>query len=255
MSHLRAVSLAIVCAFAFLAFFVPVQAAESELECWKLSQWTREDGNLDLYVSKSAVRIFCPKNGLCVVAAAPWKEVSLFCTKTGNAFKTTPEKFHNPYLTAMGLFQGGSFAEIIVALRGPVKHLDLPCRMMIEQPGFSQRQISRHKSAIIGNRSPLKLEYIVTNYFKADPHVGQVISKFYTTPVTNSVPLELTYTTMVSTQEKQLTTSSCKRIKVNASEFTVPAGMKAVNDSKKVLVPDQSDGSLDLMMMGRSKFK
>jgi hypothetical protein len=253
MSYLRAFLLATV--IAVLASVAPSQAADGDLDGWKLSQWVREDGFIDVSICKSAVRIFIPKNGLVVLAAAPWKEANLYCTKTGNIFKTTPAKFHNPYLSAMAMFDGGSIADIDAVLKGPTKSLDIPCRSYIAPPAFSQRQMAKFKNGTIAGRAPLKIEYVVTDHFKTDPHVGQIISRFYALPQTDSVPLQLNYTTVTLDPLKQLNTSSCKKVKIKASDFKLPPGLKAVGDGRSVLVPDNSDGALDLMMMGQSKVK
>jgi hypothetical protein len=55
-----------------LLSIAPVQAADTMLDGWKLSQWCRGDCNLDVYVTKSAVRMVIPKNGLVVLSFAPY---------------------------------------------------------------------------------------------------------------------------------------------------------------------------------------
>ncbi len=220
-----------------------------------LQQWQREDGIVEVFMCKTAVRIFIPKNGLCVVASAPWKETSLYCTKTHNVYKSPTSNFHNPYLSAMAMFDGGSFADVHVVLKGSTKILDIPAKTYIEPPGFSQRQVAKHRGGIVADRAPLKLEFVATDYFKTDPHIDQIISQFYALPHCQGVPLNLSYTTVEAVALKQLTTSKCKKVKIKASDFALPPGLKAVNDGRSVLVPDSQDGGLDLMMMGGSKVK
>jgi hypothetical protein len=233
----------------------PTLAADSEVDGWKLTQWEREIGILDVYFTKSSVRLFCAKNGLTIVASAPWKDVSMYCSKTGNVFSSPMDKFRNPYLNTISMFDGGNFTDIKVVLKGQSKQLDLACQTFIEPPNFSQRQLAKYKNGMIIGRAPFSLEFVTTNQFNLDPQVGRIISRFYALPQTDSVPIRLTYTSVSREAEKQLTTSACKKIKMKASDFKVPPGLKQVKDGQLVIVPDNEDGALDLMMMGRSKVK
>jgi hypothetical protein len=238
-----------------LASFAPAQAADGQLDGWKLAQWSREEGNLDVCICKSAVRIFIAKSGLVVLACAPWKEVDFYCTKTGKVFKTPMAKFHNPWSGTMALWDGGGLSSIDLVLKGPIKIKDIPCQMYVQTPGFSRRQMARYTSASTADRSPMTVEYAVSDDFKTAPQVGQIVSRFYALPSTSSLPIQFTYTSVVYRLHKQLTMSACKKAKFKASDFKLPPGLKIVNDGMAVIVPDNSDGGLDLMMMGRSKVK
>lgn len=233
----------------------PVAANDGEVDGWILSQTVRETGNLQVYVCKSALRIYMPKNGLVVLASAPWKEAALYCTKTGNIYRTKLSDFHNPYIKTMTMFDGEALCDVEVALKGTTESVGLPCKYYIEKPGFKQKQLAKKRNGTVTGRAPLELKYIVTDELKLDPHIGQTISKFYSLPSTDSVPLQFIYINVVHERDTQLTTLSCKRAKLRTAQFRVPPGLKAVNEGMSVLVPDRSDGALDLMMMGQSKVK
>jgi hypothetical protein len=255
-SYLRAFIAAFALMIAVLASLTQVRAADGgTIDGWKLQQWKREDGIIDVYLCKTAVRIVIPKNGLNVQASAPWKEACLYCTKTNNIFKTPLAKFRNPYLSTMAIFDGGSITDIPLALKGPTKHLGIPCVSYVDVPGFSQRQMAKKKNGSITDRAPLTFNYVVSDNFKVDPEIGHLMSAFYAMPRTTSVPLQFTLTNVILEPGAELKTSSCKKLKLKASDFKLPPGLKEVKESMAVLVPDNSDGSLDLLMMGRSKVK
>jgi hypothetical protein len=253
MSYLR--SFLVASLLTALALFAPARAADGGLDGWKLAQWSREAGNFEVYICQSGVRMIIPKNGLIVVACAPWQEVSLYCSKTGNIYKTTLPKFRNPYLSTMSIFEGGLLADIGVGLKGPIKIVDIPSKCYVERPGFTQSQLAKFRNGTIASRAPLSVEYIVSDYFKTDPDVGHIMSRFYALPQTGSVPLQFTYKDMAANPGKQLITTSIKSVKLKASDFKAPVGLKVVKEAMAVLVPNSSDGALDLMMMGQSKVK
>jgi len=236
----------------FTSLFSTNFALAGDIECdgWKLEQWSRETGRLDVYVEKSAVRIFVPKSGMTVIASEPWQEAYIYCGKTGKIFKSPVAKFRNPYIGALALFDGGILADIKTVAKGPAKVKDISCQAYVETAGFSKRQLDKYKAGQVAARAPMHLEYMITNQLKVDPHVGQIMSKFYAVPTTSSVPLQFKFTSVKLENNEQLLTYSCKKIKIKASEFRLPPGLKAVNDGMKILTPDNSADGLDLMMMG-----
>ncbi|MBU6453692.1 MAG: hypothetical protein KGS72_18070 [Cyanobacteria bacterium REEB67] len=231
---------------------VPAQSANTDVEGWELTQRVRLTGNIDVSICKTGVRLFVPENGLVIIAAAPWKEAYFYCKKTGNIYKTPFARVTNPYLKAMALWTGSEFSAVKVVLKGPVKSLGRPCLRYVEAPGSEQQLASQYKKGEIDGRAPKRLEYIVTNYFDTDPHVGWFIARFCTLPSTDRVPLQFKYTSVDEHSATELATYSCKRVKLKSTDFEPPHGLNLVNDSCQVLVPDNSEGSID-MMMGQTK--
>jgi hypothetical protein len=211
-------------------------------------------GSVNVAFCKTAVRIVVPKSGLVVVTTAPWKVAYYYCKKTGNICKIQYEKIANPYNKLMSLSAANELSAIKVVPKGPATYLGRPCLSYIEPPGLGQTLTDLHKKGEVDGRAPLKLEYIVSDDYKIDPHVGWFVSRFFALPQTNSVPLQLKYTTVINRQAVEIETYQCKRIRLKATDFQPPSGLKAVSDSCKVVVTENSDGALE-MMMGRSQVK
>jgi len=222
---------------------------------WFLGQNARETGRTDVFVSKRALRIYVPKSGLTVVATYPWRQVAMYCTKTGNLCKTNLKDFRNPYLRSMALFDGSSLSDFEATEKGDIQKLGLQCKELVEPRGFAKHQIAKYKQGQTGARTPSTFQYIVTRSLPADPQIGLILSRFFALPLTNAVPLQFIYTNVKGEPEKNLQISIVKETKYKSSDFKIPTGLKEVKEEITVLVPDTSDGALDLMMMGRSKVK
>ncbi|MBS1990902.1 MAG: hypothetical protein JSS83_10320 [Cyanobacteria bacterium SZAS LIN-3] len=229
--------------------------SEALIDGWRLSQHNREVGNVQTEVCKHGVRITVAKSSLVVIATAPWKEAYLFCTKTGNIYKTPVEKFANPYLRSMALFDGGSLTDCQTIPKGPIESVGVDCQLRTEKPGFAEKQLAKRKQGLIAARSAMNIKHIVTDKFKADPRIAHIMAKMFAIPVCDSVPLQFTFTSVSYELQNQLNTTKVTPIKIKLSDFHPPAGLKEVKEGIAVLVPEESDGALDLMMMGRTKTK
>ncbi|MBP9090787.1 hypothetical protein KBI23_07125 [bacterium] len=240
--------------FAMAISASPALAIEKDLDGWELAQRVRLTGSTNVSFCKTAVRIVVPKSGLVVTAAAPWKVAYFFCKETNKIYKVPFERITNPYNKLMSFSSANELAAIKVVLKGPARFLGRPCLSYVEPPGLGQKLAALHKKGEVDSRVPLKLEYIVSDDFKVDPHIGWFVARFCALPQTNSVPLQLKYTTVNNQKAVEIETYQCKKVKLNPSDFEPPHGLKAVSDSCNVLVPDSSDGALE-MMMGHSKLK
>ena len=129
---------------------------------------------MSVSLSKTHLRMFIPKSGLTILSSAPWKDVFLFCTKTGNVYRTSGSVFRNPYLSTREIFDGGTLANIKVIAAGTAKKFELDCKKYIEPPGFSKIQMQKRKADMIASRSPFSLSYLVTKPAKNRPRAGTV---------------------------------------------------------------------------------
>gem|GEM_PF-2465109 len=251
----------ILCSLAALAWPTPyAQAAPAastgaNVNGWFLSQRAREEGNIDVELCKTGVRMTVSKSGLVILAAAPWRDAYMYCLKTHNIFKMPLEKYANPYMRTMVMFDGGALAETETVERGKETSVGIECKLLTEKPGFAKRQLEKRRQGQIAPRSPMTIQYLVTDHFKVDPRISHIMAKVYAVPVTDSVPLQFNYTNVSREKDKQLSTTAVKPAKFKASDFQPPAGLKTVKDGMAVLVPEDSDPGLDLMMMGRTKLK
>ena len=239
----------------FLLAWQPVQAAK--IDGWLLHQRLRIGGSVDLFLSKSALRLVLTKSGLVFVASAPWQEAYIYCKATGRIYRTSFSKLSSPYVGSMALFDGNILSQLKVVSRGKGETAGITCKLFSELPGEDKRLIALYKRGEITGRTPAKLKYLVTDQLKLAPQIATAISRFYALPDTGYVPLEFSFLNVADEKGEELSTSSCKAVKLNPADFTPPPGLKAVTDSRLVLVPDQSDeeNGIDLMMMGRTHTK
>ncbi|MBU6452228.1 MAG: hypothetical protein KGS72_10645 [Cyanobacteria bacterium REEB67] len=233
----------------------PDHAQQSQIEGWLLHQQNRTDGGLDVSVSKNNLRIFIPKNGLTLLAGAPWKEVAIYCTKTKNIYRTSASEFRNPYLRAMSLFDGHTKTEVPIVFKENCEDLAMPCKTYTARPGFDREQMLRRKNQLVNAGAPVEITYITTGSLHCDPHVGRLMSRFYAIPEMDDVPLQFRYVDTSQKKSVELSTATCKKSKFKSSEFDIPSGLKPVKDAMAVLVPDNRNGELDLMMMGQTRVK
>jgi hypothetical protein len=227
-------------------------AADEKIDGWQLQQKSRLGGKIDLFVCKSAVRIVFPKNGMVFLAAAPWKQTYLYCTRTGHVFKSSFSHVSSPYTRAMAFFDGTELSQIKVQFKGPEDLLGFPSRLFVETPEQEKRLREMYKNKEVTGRTPGKLKYVVTDYFKTEPQVGLAISRFFAFPETRSVPLQFTFTTLSNEPFEELVTLSCKPIKMSSGGFVLPSGLKTVIDGRMVLVPEhaEEDSGFNLLLGG-----
>jgi len=233
----------------------PSQASSGVIDGWLLSQRAREEGAIEVKLCKTGVKLTVSKSGLVVLAAAPWRDAYMYCLKTNNIFKMPVDKFTNPYLRTMVMFDGGALAEIETVEKGKIKSVDIECNLLTEKPGFAEHQLAKRRQGQIAARAPMNILYVVTDHFKVDRRISHILAKMYAVPVTDRIPLQFNYTNVSHEKDKQLTTTQVKAAKLKASDFLPPSGLKSVKDGMSVLVPEDSDPGLDLMMMGRTKIK
>jgi hypothetical protein len=233
----------------------PDHGQQTQIDGWLLHQRNRTDGGLDVAVSKNNLRIIIPKNGLTMLACAPWKEVAIYCTKTKNIYRTSASEFRNPYLRAMSLFDGHTKTDVPIVLKGPCEDLAMPCNTYVARPGFEREQRLRRKNQLVNAGAPVEITYINTGALHCDPHIGKLMSRFYALPEMEDIPLQFRYVDTSQEKSVELSTTSCKKTRFKACDFKVPAGLTPVKDAMTVLVPDNKNGELDLMMMGQTKVK
>jgi hypothetical protein len=217
---------------------------------YMLRQRSRAEGALEVYVSKSSVRLEIIKNGFILISAAPWREVTMYCTRTHNFYKCPFQQIRNPYLKLRNMYDGGAMTDLPLVPNGEGSICNLKTKVFVQKPGFEMTQMSRRSNNMIASRAPRRVTYQTTTALKCDPQVGFLLSRFYALPETNEVPLELTYVAVEDKNKIELETSTCKKTEIAIADFTLPTGYKQVKDALQVIVPDNKDGELDMMMFG-----
>jgi len=243
-------------ATSIMAAPLPVQAAGA-IDGWKLQQWLRIGGDVELCISKSAMRMTISKSKLVLLASAPWKDAYIYCKNTGRIYKTPFSKIASPYLGAMALWDGGVTTQVKVIPAKQEEMVGIKCQVLSEPPGQQKRLTELFRKGDLTGRAPGKLKYRVTDQLKTPPQIGAALARFYALPETQSVPLEFNCTTVSGDKNEELKTYACKPTKFSEADFALPKGLKEVNDARLVLVPDSSEegNGIDLMMMSRSGVK
>lgn len=157
----------------------------------------------------------------------------------------------------MALFDGNVLSQMKVVCQGKGETAGIACKLFSQLPGEEKRVVALYKKGEVTGRTPAKLKYLVTDQFHLAPQVATAITRFYALPDTGHVPLEFSFLNVANEKGEELSTSSCKAVKLDPADFLPPAGLKSVTDSRLVLVPDHTDeeDGLDLMMMGRTHTK
>jgi hypothetical protein len=220
---------------------------------WILTQKSHLVGTVKVYITDKGVKASLLESGKNISSMAPFREVCIYSLKTKKVHRLPFEKYRGQFGKEIALLTGTSPSEIPLQKIGATKILGVEAEQFKNTANYAAYQKAIYKNGTISNSSAKTAEYTATQTITAVPQIGTLLARMYVVPRLKGVPLEFRIHDMNDDGRVYLTTSSIVRSPVSESEFSIPAGLKAVQTPEEVSVRDNDDEGMQLILNGADR--
>jgi hypothetical protein len=217
---------------------------------WTMAQNSHLMGDMQITASAKGIIAISVKKGLSLLCVAPFKEVVLFSDRS-KKYHTTPfEKFRCPVENTMTVFNNGLLSDIPMLAAGDKTENGLKVHVLKSTEQFKQRQLARFRIREVPGRAAANLACNATEDFKLDPHIADVLVRFYALPKLPGFPVSAVVVDLGSDRVNYLVTIKSRKSKVSDAIFCVPPTYQKVAHFQDVYVNQNTADEIDLMNLG-----
>lgn len=190
-------------------------------------------------ICKSGFAWSIPANGVTVMAAAPAWRVYVYNAQTRRYFETSLDKYEGYMLRASIIFWGFSFPRIPYEEKPSQILAGHMCRV------FDMKKVSVDEKLKLGIDTLRDSRLITVKDLDVAPQVAVFVRKQLNFPVLGDLPVSMCVERKDREQQFMLKTKKVTPVKINLSDFTLPAGAKRALNDKEVLRGAAEESSLD----------
>ncbi|HEY9777033.1 MAG TPA: hypothetical protein V6C81_24925 [Planktothrix sp.] len=201
-----------------------------------LKQKATVSGDTIVYICSLGMRIDNPGLHTIIIAPAPKFNVLMYNTESKSYFDTTPQKFEGRFNRALAAIYGP-----VVALKGWNKIGDYSDKSL--PAAHYRRIVDRREDIELGTQLTRSDAWGLTGVSLPEP-VRNILAKMNNLPPLPIVPLRFVFWNADRSYASPLDTKSITMVKINASLFARPPGLKLAHTQNDVFM-DQN--ALDVL--------
>lgn len=202
----------------------PTEAKEG----WILRQRSGHyGGGQEISIAPDAVKWVNPRTGVSTVATAPTWTVCSFNPRLKVRYDCAPENFQGFTNYTVAMFTGQVFGDMPMSKLGSATLLG----HKVEQYGFDRKSDTPIRKKWDIKKARL---YGIRDR-SVDPHVIMLLQRIWGGPQVDVIPVAFRYETVKSKRFEALTTSSIRRANFEPKVFSVPAGLRSVEQEQFVI--------------------
>ncbi len=208
-------------------------AASADNQGWVLTQKSQRMGDQYVYISQQGLKLVNPKLGFAMVSQAPNWDICFFNNQTHKYYETTADRWQRAVIARNGVsqFMGRSWLR---AGQGSIAGLGSVAYRM------NGAWVKRDADGRLAPSGVTGATYYVASGIRLPPKLINLLAIAYGLPVSNSLPLRLTYTESGS-EQTILDTYRVARAALPIAYFARPAGFtRAPSDVDVMMSQEQS---------------
>ena len=226
------------------------------LQVWALEQQHDYMGPCKVYLCSEAMRVDYVRNGITIISRPPDWMVIAFSPIIKKYSVTKPQAVRGVFTFAMTMGTGRDVAGLPLSLQGHCTTSGIKAASYITTKKFEDEQMREFANHEIHPSSVRSAVYQVADSLKTPAQQNFIMARIYGCPVSEGIPLELTYKRVRAGQITYLSTKSCKKTSVPASNFNLPSGYSRVPSMGSLLAETNSGkGGIGLILHEMDKTK
>ncbi|MFA6213231.1 MAG: hypothetical protein WC714_27600 [Candidatus Obscuribacterales bacterium] len=218
-------------------------------DSFRVFQHSKPSGEEEIWVSPHGIKIINLRNRYYSLFTKPYTEVHSYNSKTKKIFTIPIKKYKSPYASSMALLKAITFTEIKTSKYKEATYKGCSANYSnIPKDVMLQRMKERSTGDLV-SRAPLLFEIVTSNKLVIAPPAARLVYLYYGLPQKTGIPFDMSYETFGRKKHQYLTTDRVEAKSFKASDFLPPSNyIKAKNDGD-VLLDNDSEGSMNLMIM------
>ncbi len=230
----------------------PTTTTQTKVKAWSIDQYSRVYGDVRALIAPGGFRMTYLKSGLNFLCLPPFTAMSIFNVKTGK-YCIVKVASYRSLVRPMSLVSGISITDVPL-IKKTTKTIEGVKTDWYESPeSFRTQQLKVRAANECAGSAVSRMHFASTSSLSIPPAIFLPASKVVEVPLTKGIPIECTYFDMDDEEKHHLKTFKCKSVQVPLSEFSLPKGLKLVNQAEQVNVGEGDQDVLDLMLSGGRK--
>jgi hypothetical protein len=244
--------LSLMLALAVSSVLIAGAVERSKQDGWILHQHCDPLGDQVVYVSPQGVKAVSPKSGLSILALPPFKQFVIYNLKTSKVYRIQSSHFRHPMERTFSAVNGFSL-DIIPLVKDKDRDTSFAGvhSAQYKAPAtFADSQKARFKAKEFPSRSPQTIEFAASTDISDNPDLSNLLCLWFCLPTVRGVPLSFRFRDMDRDLHEYLTTQSCERAAIKATDFVLPTTLKTASSAQDVYMGRVYDQEAVQMMFG-----